>query len=429
MEYRADGEIAHRIDVGEALAFEFVAQRWRRERGKPYASVAVYCLTPEFQQLLEEDDIALPKREERVRLGNSAWEALPGATAGVRSAGKADGIAKAYPPARLQADLLHFCRDLWPFATELDTPESLSGADAQPPEFLIHPYVQRKGGTILFAPPGRGKSFTGLLWAYTVQYGLTNLWHTQHGNVLYVNLERSPESIAWRLACMSRALGLPEQDSPLYLLNRKGKALDDVLPAIQRWVEREQTDLVIVDSLSRVGVGDLNENRPANTAMDMLNGLPCAWVALAHTPRNDPSHVYGSVMFDAAADALVELATEEQRSQQRLGIGLKVVKGNDVPLTEREVLAYEFVVDGLIHVRGAEPGEFPELGLDNRERSTVDLILEHLEVEGRDFGAHIATAIGRAESSVSNALTTNPHLFERQQDAGTKRAYWSVRPL
>ena len=85
----------------------------------------------------------------------------------------------------------------------------------------------------------------------------------------------------------------------------------------------------MVDSLSRMGYGNLIDNDPANKAMDALNGLsPAAWAVLAHTPRGDETHTFGSQMFDAAADVTVQLMTDDKTKDDSLGIGLRVDKAN-----------------------------------------------------------------------------------------------------
>ena len=47
-------------------------------------------------------------------------------------------------------------------------------------------------------------------------------------------------------------------------------------------------------------IGNSFENECNST-----NSLCESWVAIAHTPRADASHVFGSVMFEAAADVVV----------------------------------------------------------------------------------------------------------------------------
>lgn len=407
--YRVDdkGRICWNRKVGDHWV-RFWAENVRLQRGAEQAKISIVW----DDIYLEKGELKVERREERNRLANAAQKAIPG-----------EDSAK-YSQRLMQHDFMLFCDGLMDFARSLDTPVWVAGAEAAPPKYLLRPYIAENAGTILFAPPGRGKSYTGLLWAFSVQYGLTNLWPTQQAPVLFVNLERSEASIAWRVASVARALGMDDRNTPLYMLNRRGQALADVIHAVTQTVDQMGIRLVVVDSLSRIGVGDLTENRPANQAMDMLNGLNCAWVALAHTPRSDETHAYGSVMFDAAADLMVELAAETA-GPDLVGIGLKITKANDAPLTPREYLAYEFVQDGLVHIRPAEGHEFPELSTDTRERSTVDLVLEHLQTAGEDYQGNIALTIGRTEGSVSKAFTAHPHLFESERRKN--RMYWRVR--
>ncbi len=90
-------------------------------------------------------------------------------------------------------------------------------------------------------------------------------------------------------------------------------------------------DVVILDSISRAGVGDLNENQPVNRAIDMLNRLAPTWLAIAHTPRADETHVYGSVHFEAGEDLGVGLIAQTSMDGLLTGVGLRVDKANDLP--------------------------------------------------------------------------------------------------
>src|SRR5262249_42735377 len=128
---------------------------------------------------------------------------------------------------------------------------------------------------------------------------------------------------------------------------------------IQRYVERQGIEVIFLDSLSRAGLGDMNANDSVNRIVDRLNAFP-TWVALGHTPRADTTHVYGSQMFDAAADLTVRLQSE-QEDDGPLGVGLDLDKRNDVAWHKMTITALEFDGLGLVNVRPAQPGEFPDV--------------------------------------------------------------------
>jgi hypothetical protein len=70
-------------------------------------------------------------------------------------------------------------------------------------------------------------------------------------------------------------------------------------------------------------MGDLTENGAGNKIVDALNGMAETWLAIGHTPRASAEHVYGTVHFDAGADLMVKL-TSEQDEDGPLGISLEM---------------------------------------------------------------------------------------------------------
>lgn len=374
---------------------------------------------------LESDTFNLGRREDRLRLGNAAYKILPP---------EAQAI---YRPEQMQLDLLSFCGGLRKAFMGAITAERTKG-DATPsePQFLVKDYVIKGAGTILFAPPGRGKSWTGMLLTVSIDSGSDVMFRVREQTPsLYVNLERSAESMARRLGMVNQVLGLP-RDRELLMFHARGKTLADVNEAMLETVRKEGIGFVLLDSLSRSGVGDLNDNRAANTAMDLMNGLPCAWAVLAHTPRADESHIYGSQMFDAAADLGVMLMTEESMDAAdsgapRLGIGLKVTKANDTAKPPLRVVAYEFDARfGLTGVRKALPGEFSKIedvayGEMGEKRTNEEVIKTHLGRVGKSSATSIEKATGINKGTASRLLSTLLATGEvASQTIGREKFYW-----
>jgi hypothetical protein len=70
-----------------------------------------------------------------------------------------DVLATVYPQAHLKHELDLFCRALWDASLESLAPVAVGGKpDAPAATFVIEGFVVHGGGSILFAPPGRGKS-------------------------------------------------------------------------------------------------------------------------------------------------------------------------------------------------------------------------------------------------------------------------------
>lgn len=374
----------------EGQTVRYQATAIRQESGKPKA----LCTIVQGGRILEEDDIALGRREERIRLANAAHKNL-------------NGLGKVYPADRMQHDFLLFCRGLYPaWLGESGAVWTKGDLEPSEPDFLVHEYALRDAGTIMFAPPGMGKSWTALILAVCVDAGLSHLVPVQQVPVEYVNLERSEASFSRRLGMVNEALGLP-RDRPLLMHHARGRSLTDVFDAVQRDIQKEGVGLTFIDSLSRAGGGSLIKDDVANKSMDMANALGSAWWFLAHTPRQDETHAFGSQMFDAAADVTLQLRSQEMddptTGSPLMGVSLRVEKANDIAKARRRIWTYEFDRRfGITGVREAERGEWPELE-DDGAPSPQDRIVEALRY-GEMYVAEIAEAIGKDASNVSTYL-------------------------
>lgn len=333
--------------------------------------------------------------------------------------------AQLLPPA-----MRAFCEGVWRFHVADDTPQYRGGSlDREGPAWLMKPYVLDEGGTILFAPPGRGKSWTGMLWAVVMDAGLSFPYNeTDIAPCMYVNLERGPKSMDARLGDINRVLNLP-RERKLLRFDKRGRSLMDVWDSVDAAVKREGVRCVFLDSLSRAGNGDMNANDVANRTMDALNALgtaerPISWVTLGHTPRADEAHVFGSQMFTAAADLEIQLLTE-RKEDGTLGVGTKGIKANDVALPPLTVLAYEFDELGLSDIRRARPGEFLRIENENAEMDITAQIKEYLS-HGAASPTDIASNIGAKRTTVASALSRNPGLFVVTGKEGKATLYGNV---
>ncbi len=300
--------------------------------------------------------------EDRVRLSNAAF-------------GKVDPYLKEgkhLTAALIKGLLDNFCFGLWGAQLGLFAPVLLPGSEqAQPARFILPPYIVDGGGTILFAHPKRGKSFMALLMAVCIDAGITTFWPVQQQRVLWINLERSALSTQDRLGNMNAILGLPRA-RPLLTLNARGRSLNDVVHAARQGVREHGVDGTFLDSISRAGMGDLNENNPVNKIIDAMNGLSRWWLGIGHAPRGSDEHVYGGIHFDAGADVLVRLASEQANERLR-GVGLQVMDANETGDRRQETFALEFDTLGLAQVRRAKHGEFQDVESSQAEGRAAKL--------------------------------------------------------
>lgn len=403
-EYETEGQALVRRGRAGQHTLLFRAEGIRQERTGVHARIGIDC----DGAVLAWSNFNVEKDEDRVRLTNSAY-------------GHLNGLAAEYPKTHLKNDLDQFCAGLWEAQLQQTMPEEMAGTlSPTPPVFLLRPYILNEGGTIIFAPPGRGKSYTLMLMAVSVDAGIGELWPTIKRKVLFINLERGAKSVADRLGNVNDALAL-ERFRPLATINARGRSLTDVAGAAERYVRDNDVGCVFVDSISRAGAGNLNDNQDVNRICDVLNRLGPAWVGLAHTPRSDDSHLYGGIHFEAAADVVVQLLSEQEEGKP-LGIGLQITKQNDIGKMPLWIGALEFGVNGLAGVRLAEKGEFPEVE-QGKKISMREAVRQHLIDVGPATATDIAKAISYSRQNVSELLNSDPHTFERGGKLGRDQLY------
>ena len=398
------------LETGDDIRFRI--QNLEKQRTGVHGKLELFIRS----KLLDYTYLNVERAEDRNRLCRLAYRKLP------------EVHQNMYPLLQMEDDLGEFTSVCWETWVDAEAPLEIVGNPyREPMSFLLKPFIISGGGTILFGPPGRGKSYIAMLMAISLNNGLQSMWSTDKSKVLFVNLERSAESIQKRIGSVNMALGL-DPTSSLLVLNARGKRLADVASVISRAVRKDNVDVVFLDSLSRAGTGDLTENVAVNRAMDILNNVAPAWVGLGHTPRQDDGHVYGSQMFDAAADIMVQQMADVQQ-EHRLGIALKVTKGNDIGRYQTKLLGLEFDDAGLSRVWQAQEREFPQLSLDSaKEIKLVDKVIDYLKVHGTGTTTEIAQDLDQHPSNINPILRGSDLFEERERDPKTKRVWYALAP-
>ena len=401
--YKMEDEaiVWHKTIDDESITFKAISLK--QERTGIHGKVSIFCdYMPLAWSILN-----IERSEDRIRLSNAAYGQLRKGTA--------------YTKEEMRRDLDNFCLGLWEFNISTSMPELVAGNELQEPlNFILKPFILDGGGTILFSPAGRGKSYTALFWAVCVDAGIAKFGTVTESPSLFINLERSSNTIRHRLASVNKILGLPPERR-LLILNARGKSLQDILPICQKAIAEHNIKFVVLDSISRAGYGDLTENRPVNSIIDALSSLCETWLALAHSPRGDETHIYGGVHFDAGADIVVRLVSEIKDGI--LGIGYEIIKANDLPKTPQIIWAFEFNEIGLTNIRKALPNEFIEVQ-GKSYQPMEDIIVEWLldKDSGDATATETAEALGFNRVNVSRHFNTSGK-FVKTRKVGVKQYY------
>ena len=282
--------------------------------------------------------------------------------------------------------------------------------ESKPARLLMaNPPIPEDGGTVISSPPKRGKSTVAIAVGVTLDAGITDsVFSALHGprRVLYINLERSKASMLARLARVNVALGLDPR-RPLRFIHARGSGLSRILPRVRKVIGDYGIEVVILDSISRGGFGDLNTNQVGNAWIDAMNSLGVTWFAVGHTPRptqeDDRPHLYGSVMQDAGADVLCSLVSKTGSRPATLLVSIQTTDANDFAKPPTLDLVFEFDEDGLVKIRSAHDDECVDLEAV-KTLSAKAKILASIRDEGPGKTTELARRLGKIHSNVARDL-------------------------
>lgn len=397
-----DGAISKEIPLGDGNSITLIAENIRYERTGAHARLAVYL----NDKSLAYDSFNLGKDAERTRLANSAAAQLPTDT------------AKTFDKKAMKVAIDSFCSSLYEDYIGGLVGGLMAGSLGSKPTWYWKNVIPKDGGALLVSPPGMGKTNIAICGAQSMNKGINTVFDVEQATVLYVNLERSQRSMEWRLARANLSLGLPAHE-PMLFFNARGRSLLDVADAVRATIKKYGVQVLFLDSISRAGQGDLKEDSTANRIVDTLNNLCPTWLAIAHTPRADDSHIYGSVHFEAGADLVVVM--NSQKKPGLLGISLQATKANDFEIPQPARYALEFDQDGLTRIRKAGRYEFGELEL-KRQKSMLEEVKDYLLSEDQASATAIADAIGYSRQKVATLLA-NDDTFVKLGKSGKETLY------
>lgn len=184
------------------------------------------------------------------------------------------------------------------------------------PEWILKNFITRGGLTIVFGPPGSGKSLMMLDWAQHIQLGKDwNEKHTTHqGNVLYVMAE-GQFGLKGRLEAWQ--IQHQQDDLPPVAYHIEGVSFwappgkeNDAAEAIVLAAEALNVDVVMIDTMAATfGGGNENQAQDMNQYLKPLRELRQMGVSVVishHVNKSDRS-IRGSTVLAGEADTLVEM--------------------------------------------------------------------------------------------------------------------------
>ncbi len=269
-----------------------------------------------------------------------------------------------------------------------EPPVALASVDfTSKPRWLLEPYVELGGPTVLFAEGGSGKSTLALAMAYTVATGLPALGklHGPPVPVLYLDWETSAEVHAERLKAIAEAQGFGKVPENIYYRAMRS-SLPEAAPNIRRDLVKLKAGMVAVDSLGAAGAGAPEESATAIALFGAMRTFEVPCLAVHHKRKqgavktNERDRLFGSVYFVNLARLVWEVDCAASEETSTLRLALINSKANNGRLCKRHGLELSYVLNGderldIIKIRQrnlADMDEFTER-LSLRERCYQEL--------------------------------------------------------
>ena len=338
-----------------------------------------------------------------------------------------DAIVSVYSEKAITHDIGRICQAVISWDLENTKIDYIDPTEfATPITFPVYPYLMESAGTILFAPPGTGKSWVALIMAMCIANGMASPFNATKRPVIYANLERPRNTFLMRDHAVRRALSFPaDQPSGIGYIHGRGRTFKSVLSQIENDGRKNPDTVVILDSISRTGLGSLVEDTTANQFTDSMNSLGLTWLGVGHTPRDNDKHVFGSVHFTAGCDIETRLVGSEHGNS--LHLMLESVKANDAPRNYKHAIALDFgaeQAEGLVGIREIQADD-PDL-ISQSTDSSFKIAHAIEELGGKATTRQIAEAADLYDSNVSRILRSPKGKFIQLPGDG-KEKYYAIR--
>ena len=252
--------------------------------------------------------------------------------------------------------------------------------------WLIHRLLPGTGLSLLYGPPGEGKSFVALDWALSVSTGRPWLgkFPAKHGHVVYIAAEGG-RGIKKRVAAWMRFYAVKNLPNITWFLDALNLHQDGVVDAFMEALESrfgltvvQDTDgepievsdlnlkLIVVDTLSRnFGGEDENASAPMARFVERLEALAKphgAMVLTVHHTNATGARERGHTALKGAMEAVFHCTAQKAESRLEL-VMVRNVKQKD----DRDA--------DLIVLKALEL-ELPELPLDDEGNIQTSLVFE-----------------------------------------------------
>ncbi len=273
------------------------------------------------------------------------------------------------------------------------------------PRWLLEPYLETEGVTVLYAAGGTGKGWLALAIALCIASGEPLLGHSplQRGPVVYLDWEASERDTARRVAMLARGVGL--EPPPLYY-RKEYASLPSTADALSRHLERVGAVAAVVDSKGMASGGAPESAEDTLRLFAAIRKLRVPILVVDHTSKaaqqgQAKDLAFGSVYTTNAA-RLTWSATARPANVGELRLALTNRKANNGPLAKHHNIVFTWQQDTtLVSLDEWTPAADPDLP----DPTAADQITTLLIEAGPMLYGEISKTLSMKEGTIKSALS------------------------
>ncbi len=253
------------------------------------------------------------------------------------------------------------------------------------PRWMVYPYVEYGGPTILFGDGSAGKSILAAAIAVGVAGGYNIIGKTKcpPTPVAYLDWEASKEAHDTRIKAICKTMDLQVPDNIFY--RREHAHIAQSADDLRRQLQKEQIGFIIIDSLAAACGGEPESAEVITRLFNAARSFGVPWLGIHHVTKSaasngDAKKPFGSVFAHNLARLTWGVEAEQQEGDDFKGVTLTNHKNNNGRLEKKQTYRIQYYNEGDpeeerlvgVEIKRCDVSEFPEL---LKRRSTTERII------------------------------------------------------
>jgi len=285
----------------------------------------------------------------------------------------------------------------------------------QAEQWVIYPYVEHGGPTVLVGESASGKSVMALWLALQVGLGAPLGPGRGFGKpvpAVYLDWETNQDTHNQRLLAIAAGMKIDPEALPPILYRRMNASLTASAQNLQQDVAEHHIGFVVIDSLGMAGDGPPEESQTIIGEFQAIRALKVPTLVIHHKnkssafKRTDRDRVFGSVYAINAPRVIWDLSSNSDEETDDIRLAVVCLKTSNGRLLRRHGLVISFENDAedelqAIRFQRCDLAEMPE----HADKLSLKQRILHELQDGVKSGQELAAVLDTTEGTVRKTLS------------------------